>query len=279
MQLAKKQRSTKDETTKFLFRLRDGQCIESVLMRYEYGYSLCISSQVGCRMGCRFCASTLGGLVRNLTAGEMVQQVYAASKEASVRISHVVVMGCGEPFDNYDALLRFFSLMREEKGRGLSLRNITVSTCGLPHRIREFADCHVGVTLAVSLHAADDELRRQLMPGAARFSLDELLDACQYYTKETGRRVTFEYALIKGCNDGRDDAVRLVQRLRGMLAHVNLIPVNPVEERGLARSSPQRVREFAKVLEMGRIPVTIRREMGADIDGACGQLRNRYARA
>ena len=169
--------------------------------------------------------------------------------------------------------------MREEKGRGLSLRNITVSTCGLPHRIREFADCHVGVTLAVSLHAADDELRRQLMPGAARFSLDELLDACQYYTKETGRRVTFEYALIKGCNDGRDDAVRLVQRLRGMLAHVNLIPVNPVEERGLARSSPQRVREFAKVLEMGRIPVTIRREMGADIDGACGQLRNRYARA
>lgn len=273
------QRSSKanDFTEKYLLKLFDGQCVEAVLMKYSYGYSLCISSQVGCRMGCKFCASTLGGLVRNLSAGEMCGEVYAVERASGEKVSHIVIMGCGEPFDNYENLLRFFELIHAEQGKGLSLRNITVSTCGLVPKIREFAELDSAVTLAVSLHAPNDEIRKKTMKIAQAYSMKELLDACKYYTKKTNKRITFEYALMHGINDSPRDARELAARLQPILCHVNLIPINPVEECGMVRPSKNDIQAFMTVLEERHVPVTLRREMGTDIDGACGQLRHKAA--
>ena len=265
-------------TGKFLIRLSDGKAVESVLMKYKFGYSLCISSQAGCRMGCRFCASTLAGLERNLTAGEMVQQVYAVERKAGVNISHIVVMGCGEPFDNFEELLQFLRLIHHEEGKGLSLRNITVSTCGLVDRIRAFADLDMPVTLAISLHAPNDEIRKQIMRIAQAVSMDDLMDACRYYVEKTNKRITFEYILIRDVNDSTKCAHQLADRLKGMLCHVNLIPVNPVKECGFERPEPERIERFVKTLEQRHVPVTLRREMGKNIDAACGQLRAKAER-
>lgn len=267
-----------DGTGKFLIRLADGRAVESVLMKYRFGYSLCISSQAGCRMGCRFCASTLAGLDRNLTAGEMAQQVYAIEKEAGVVISHIVIMGCGEPFDNYESLLRFLELIHHTEGKGLSLRNITVSTCGLTEKIRAFADLDLAVTLAISLHAPNDIIRRKIMRIAQAVDMDDLLDACRYYIQKTNKRITFEYLLIEGINDSVRCAHELADRLSGMLCHVNLIPVNPVEECGFKRPKPRDIERFCQILEQRHVPVTLRREMGKNIDAACGQLRAKAER-
>ena len=264
-----------DGTAKFLLRMHDGKAVECVLMKYKFGYSLCISSQAGCRMGCRFCASTLGGLERSLTAGEMAAEVYTVERSENLSISHIVIMGCGEPFDNYDALLRFLELIHDEKGRNLSKRNITVSTCGLPNRIRQFADEGTGVSLAISLHAPNDEIRKKIMRVAEGVPMEKLMDAVRYYQAKTSDRVTFEYILIDGINDSDDNARELAELLKGMLSHVNVIPVNPVRECGFERPSEARIRRFMAVLEEKGVNVTRRREMGKNIDAACGQLRAR----
>ena len=265
-----------DGTQKYLFGLADGNVIESVLMRYHHGNSVCISSQVGCRMGCRFCASTIGGLIRNLTASEMLDQVYRIQELTGERVSNVVVMGTGEPLDNYDNLVRFVRILSDEKGQNISHRNITVSTCGIVPRIRQLADEGLGITLALSLHAPNDEKRRELMPIANRYSLEEVLPACQYYFEKTGRRITFEYSLVGGKNDGQEDARQLADLISGLNCHVNLIPVNPIKERDYVQSGKKVIGNFKNKLEKYRINVTIRREMGRDIDGACGQLRKSY---
>lgn len=268
--------SKTDGTEKYLFSLPDGNMIESVLMRYNYGNSVCISSQVGCRMGCRFCASTVDGLARNLTAGEMLAQVYAIERKIGARVSNVVVMGSGEPMDNYDHVVRFIRLLSDKDGLNISQRNITVSTCGLVPEIRRFADEKLQVTLALSLHAADDATRQRLMPIANRYALCDVLDACAYYFEKTGRRVSFEYSLVAGVNDTPAEAAKLIALLRHRKGHVNLIPVNPVVERSLKEPSLAAVHRFRDTLEKNGINVTIRKEMGRDIDGACGQLRRRY---
>lgn len=265
-----------DGTRKYLFRLNDGNTIESVLMRYRHGNSVCISSQAGCRMGCRFCASTIGGLARNLLPSEMLDQIYRIQASTGERISNVVVMGSGEPLDNYDNLLRFIRLLTEEGGLHLSQRNLTVSTCGLVPQLYDLAEERLQMTLAVSLHASNDEKRRELMPIAKKYSIDELLKACRNYFEKTGRRITFEYSLVAGVNDSREDALELAGLLKGMNCHVNLIPVNPVRERSFVRSTREAVENFKINLEKCGINGTIRREMGSDIDGACGQLRKRY---
>ena len=265
-----------DGTQKYLFGLADGNVIESVLMRYHHGNSVCISSQVGCRMGCRFCASTIGGLIRNLTASEMLDQVYRIQELTGERVSNVVVMGTGEPLDNYNNLVRFVRILSDEKGQNISHRNITVSTCGIVPRIRQLADEGLGITLALSLHAPNDEKRRELMPIANRYSLEEVLPACQYYFEKTGRRITFEYSLVGGKNDGQEDARQLADLISGLNCHVNLIPVNPIKERDYVQSGKKVIGNFKNKLEKYRINVTIRREMGRDINGACGQLRRSY---
>ena len=270
-------RTSKDgETTKYLFRLHDDRVIESVLMKYHHGNSVCISSQVGCRMGCKFCASTLGGLERNLTASEMLSQIYEIQRLSGERVSNVVVMGTGEPLDNFDNLLKFIQILTDEHGLNISQRNITVSTCGLVPKIRELADRQLQITLAISLHAPNDELRRTLMPVANKYSVKEIMEACHYYYEKTGRRITFEYSLVEGANDGEKEARELCQLIRGLNCHVNLIPVNPIKERNFRHSSMQFIQKFKNILEKNRIKVTIRREMGADIDAACGQLRKSY---
>lgn len=269
--------SEKDKTVKFLFRLSDGQMIETVFMRYSYGNSICISSQAGCRMGCRFCASTIGGLVRNLTASEMLEQVYSAMRIMGERISNIVVMGTGEPLDNFDNLVRFIRLISHEKGYNISQRNITVSSCGIVPKIYDLAKENLTITFALSLHAPTDEERRELMPIAHQYTLAETLDACRAYFDATGRRVTFEYSLVKGKNDSPEQAEKLAKLLRGMNCHVNLIPVNPIEEREFARSDNDSVAKFKLVLEKNSINGTIRRSVGSDIDAACGQLRRKYA--
>lgn len=270
-------RTSKDgETTKYLFRLHDARVIESVLMKYHHGNSVCISSQVGCRMGCKFCASTLGGLERNLTASEMLSQIYEIQRLSGERVSNVVVMGTGEPLDNFDNLLKFIQILTDEHGLNISQRNITVSTCGLVPKIRELADRQLQITLAISLHAPNDELRRTLMPVANKYSVKEIMEACHYYYEKTGRRITFEYSLVEGANDGEKEARELCQLIRGLNCHVNLIPVNPIKERNFRHSSMQFIQKFKNILEKNRINVTIRREMGADIDAACGQLRKSY---
>ena len=269
-------KSEKGDTEKFLFGLGDGNAIESVLMRYKHGNSVCISSQVGCRMGCKFCASTLGGLVRNLNASEMLEQVYAIQRISGERVSNVVVMGSGEPMDNFDNFVRFFTLLTNQDGQNISGRNITVSTCGLVPEIRKLAELDLSLTLAVSLHASDDTERKKIMPVANKYSIAEILDACREYFSKTGRRVSFEYSLIAGENDSAESAKKLALLLKGMGAHVNLIPVNPVKERDFKRSNVTNILNFQEILEKNGINATIRREMGADIDAACGQLRRSY---
>ncbi|MBS6516869.1 MAG: 23S rRNA (adenine(2503)-C(2))-methyltransferase RlmN [Clostridium sp.] len=265
-----------DGTRKYLFELEDGNVIESVLMRYKHGNSVCISSQVGCRMGCRFCASTLDGLERNLRPSEMLEQIYRIQRDTGERVSNVVVMGSGEPMDNYDNLLRFIHLLTDENGLHISQRNVTVSTCGIVPRIRQFAEEGLQVTLALSLHAPNDEVRKTLMPVANSFALKDVLDACHYYFEKTGRRLTFEYSLVKGVNDNLNEARALAELLKGQHGHVNLIPVNPIKEREFKQSDRKAIEEFKQYLEKRGINVTVRREMGRDIDGACGQLRKSY---
>ena len=265
-----------DGTRKYLFALEDGHVIESVLMRYAYGNSVCISSQVGCRMGCSFCASSLDGLERTLRASEMLDQIYRIQAMTGERISHVVVMGSGEPLDNYENLLRFIRILSGEGGLNLSQRNITVSTCGIAPAIRRLAEEGLSVTLALSLHAPDDRIRQTLMPIAKAYALSDVLEACRFYFKKTGRRLTFEYSLVKGVNDSLPDARALAALIRGQHGHVNLIPVNPVKERDYVQSDRRAVEAFQGCLEKNGVNATIRRELGRDIDGACGQLRKRY---
>ena len=270
------QTSRIDGTQKYLFRLADGNVVESVLMRYHHGNSVCISSQVGCKMGCRFCASTLDGWTRNLLPSEMLSQIYQIRRMTGERVSNVVVMGTGEPLDNYDNLLRFIRMLTDERGQNISQRNITVSTCGLVPEIRKLAEENLQITLALSLHAPNQQKREQLMPSARRYSLPEVLDACRYYFEKTGRRMTFEYSLVGGENDSQQDAEELSRLIGGLNCHVNLIPVNPIKERSYVQSDKKVTLNFKKKLEKYGINVTIRREMGRDIDGACGQLRKRY---
>ena len=265
-----------DGTRKYLFGLDDGNVIESVLMKYHHGNSVCISSQVGCRMGCRFCASTLDGLTRNLRPAEMLDQIYRIQRSTGERVSNVVVMGSGEPMDNYDNLVRFIRLLSDENGLNISQRNITVSTCGIVPKILKLADEGLSITLALSLHAPDDETRKTLMPIANSYSLSEVLPACKEYYKKTGRRLTFEYSLVQGVNDNLDEAKRLTALLKDMQGHVNLIPVNPIKERDFKQSNRDAIDAFRGYLEKHGINVTIRREMGRDIGGACGQLRKSY---
>lgn len=270
------QTSKIDGTQKYLFRLSDGNVIESVLMKYHHGNSVCISSQVGCKMGCRFCASTIGGWTRNLTPGEMLEQIYRIQAMSGERVSNIVMMGTGEPMDNYDNMLKFLHMISDENGLNISQRNITVSTCGIVPRMRQLADEKFQITLALSLHASTDEKRRELMPIANKYSMDEVLDACRYYYEQTGRRLTFEYSLVGGKNDTEEDARLLSQRIKGLNCHVNLIPVNPIKERDYRQSDKKVIDKFKNKLEKYGINVTIRREMGRDIDGACGQLRKSY---
>lgn len=265
-----------DGTEKYLFRLADGHVVESVLMKYKHGNSVCISSQVGCRMGCRFCASTLAGLERHLTAAEMLGQVYAIQRESGERVSNVVIMGTGEPLDNYDAAVRFIRLISDEKGLHISQRNITLSTCGLVPEIYRLADEHLQITLAISLHASSNEKRKSMMPIANKYSIEDLLKACRYYYDTNGRRLTFEYSLAGGVNDSPEDARALARLLKGFMWHVNLIPINPVEERDYVQSDRKSIVNFKNNLEKYGGNVTIRREMGRDIQAACGQLRRRY---
>ena len=274
--LVRVQTSKIDETSKFLFRLSDGNVIESVLMKYHHGNSVCISSQVGCRMGCRFCASTLDGLERGLKPSEMLDQIYQIQKWSKERVHNVVVMGTGEPLDNYDALLRFIHLLTCEGGLHISQRNLTVSTCGIVPNMRRLADEKLQITLALSLHASSQEKRKTLMPVANKYELSEVLDACRYYFAQTGRRITFEYSLVGGVNDSEEDARELTELVEDINCHINLIPVNPIKERDYVQSDTGAIQRFKNKLEKSGINVTIRREMGRDIDGACGQLRKSY---
>lgn len=266
-----------DGTKKFLYALADGNCVEGVLMRYHYGCTLCLSTQVGCKMGCRFCASTLDGCVRNLTAAEMLGQVQYANRtlENGERIHNIVLMGSGEPLDNYDQVVRFLRLVSHPDGLNIGLRHISLSTCGLVDAMRRFAQEGLPVTLSLSLHAPNDSIRRQLMPIANRYTIEETLEACRYYIEKTGRRVVFEYALVDGINASPACAEELAGRLRGMQCHVNLIPLNTVKERNLFGVTEAQVRAFLDVLEKRHISATRRREMGDDIEGACGQLRKK----
>ena len=265
-----------DGTMKFLFSLHDGNIVESVLMKYKHGNSVCISSQAGCRMGCRFCASTLLGLSRNLYPSEMLDQIYAIQKATGERVSHIVVMGTGEPFDNFEALCRMIEMISAPEGLNIGHRNITVSTCGIVPKIYEFADRNPQITLAISLHAPNDEMRRNLMPIANRYSMEELMKAARYYVDQTRRRITFEYSLVKGVNDRKEDAAQLTELVRGLNCHINLIPVNPIKERDFVQSDQNNVTAFKHMLERQHIQVTVRREMGRDISAACGQLRKGY---
>ncbi len=279
LKIVEVQESKLDGTRKFLFGLADGNVVESVWMKYKHGNSVCISSQVGCRMGCRFCASTLDGLERNLMPSEMLDQIYTIQRITGERVSNVVVMGTGEPMDNYDNLLKFLRILTDENGLNISQRNITVSTCGLVPEMRRLAEEKLQITLALSLHASTDEKRRELMPIANRYSIAELMDACAYYFEQTGRRITFEYSLVGGVNDTDEDAARLSHLAKPLCCHINLIPVNPIKERDFVQSEGARIQSFKNKLEKNRIAVTVRREMGRDIDGACGQLRRRHMEA
>lgn len=262
-----------DETRRYLLKLEDGNYIESVLMKYHHGYTICVSSQVGCAMGCRFCASTRNGKARNLSAGEIIGQVMTVQKDLGERISNIVMMGIGEPLDNYDEVLKFLEIVNHPSGLNIGHRHITLSTCGLVPKIKDLADRQLQITLSVSLHAADDETRSEIMPVNRRYSISQLMEACRYYIKNTNRRISFEYTLISGVNDNSAEAEKLLKLLHGMLCHVNLIPVNPVKETGFKQGSRAKIEEFQRILESGGISATIRREMGADISAACGQLR------
>jgi 23S rRNA (adenine2503-C2)-methyltransferase len=279
LEVAAVQRAEKGEAIKLLLRLSDGETVETVLLHHDYGSSVCVSSQVGCAMDCRFCASSRGGLVRNLTAGEMLGQVLEAQAAGERgRVSHAVVMGMGEPLANYEALVRFLRLLHAPEAFGMSYRNMTVSTCGLVPGIERLGGEGLPVTLAVSLHAPTDRLRSRLLPVNRKYPLDQLLAACAAYARRTGRRVTFEYALLAGVNDSPREARQLAERLAGGLGHVNLIPLNEVPESGFERSSRGQVEQFRSILAGAGIPVTVRREMGTEIKAACGQLRRRAGR-
>lgn len=270
------QESQIDGTKKYLFRLYDGNLIESVFMRYHHGNSVCISSQVGCKMGCRFCASTLNGCVRNLAPSEMLDQIYRIQNLTGERVSNIVIMGSGEPMDNYDNVVKFLGLINSDRGLNISQRNITVSTCGLVPRIKQLAELKLQITLAISLHAPNDELRKTMMPIAYTYSIEQIMDACRYYLSQTARRISFEYSLVKGVNDSPECARQLIKLVHGMNCHINLIPVNPIKERDYEQSEKNSIHNFKEILEKAGVNVTIRREMGRDIDGACGQLRQNH---
>ena len=271
--IEKKLVSVYDNTVKYLFRLNDGELIESVVMKYKYGYTICVSSQVGCRMGCNFCASGIAGFIRNLTPSEILSQIYVAQKDLSVRISHIVMMGVGEPLDNFDNVIRFLKMISDENGQNIGMRNISLSTCGVVTGIRKLMEEKLQLTLSVSLHAPNDEIRSRTMPVNNKWNIDTLLSACRDYIKATNRRISFEYAMISGVNDGDECAVELAQRLKGMLCHVNLIPVNSVKERDYRKSNRDRIVRFIKILEKHGINATVRRTLGSDINASCGQLR------
>ena len=271
--IEKKLVSLYDDTVKYLFRLHDGELIESVVMKYKYGYTICVSSQVGCKMGCKFCASGIAGFVRNLTPSEILSQIYTAQRDLGIRISHIVMMGVGEPLDNFDNVMKFLSLISDENGLNISMRNISLSTCGVVSGIYKLMEKKLQLTLSVSLHAPNDEIRSNTMPVNDRWNIDELIKACKDYIKVTNRRISFEYAMISGVNDSDECARQLGKRLKGMLCHVNLIPVNSVKERDYRKSSDNRIADFIKVLEKYGINVTVRRTLGSDINASCGQLR------
>lgn len=273
--VAKKQVSAADGTVKFLYALHDGDYIESVVMKYKYGYTVCVSSQVGCKMGCAFCASTLGGFKRSLTAGEILSQVYTAQRELEERVSHIVLMGMGEPLDNFDNVMRFIELVTDEKGLNLSMRNISLSTCGVVPKIEELMKKKLQLTLSISLHAADSGLRSKIMPINKKYDVDELLAVCRRYAAETSRRISFEYSMLAEVNDSDECARLLASKLRGMLCHVNLIPVNEVEESPFKPSSPERIERFTEILAGSGITATVRRKLGSDIEASCGQLRRK----
>jgi 23S rRNA (adenine2503-C2)-methyltransferase len=275
-EIARKQVSAKDGTVKYLWRLRDGHCVESVLMRYHHGNTVCISSEVGCAMGCAFCASTRGGLVRRLLPSEMLDQVLYTQLDSGLPVSNIVLMGIGEPLDNYDNVRRFLTLVNDPEGMNIGMRHISLSTCGLVEGIDRLAEENLQLTLSVSLHAPDDELRSRLMPVNRRYDVEALLSACRRYFEKTGRRISFEYAMIDGRNDTPEMAALLIRRLRGLPAHVNLIPLNRIEESPLQPSTRQAVLAFQQALEAAGITATVRRTLGSDIDASCGQLRKKY---
>lgn len=267
--------SSIDSTVKYLFRLNDGEFIESVIMKYKYGYTICVSSQVGCKMGCKFCASTLAGFKRNLTPSEIESQIHSAQKDLGIRISHIVLMGIGEPLDNYENVIRFLYNVNDKNGLNISMRNITLSTCGIVPRMYDLLNESLQITLTVSLHAPNDKIRSKSMPVNDKWCMDEVLNACREYVNKTGRRVSFEYTLINGVNDSNECAEELALRLKGMLCHVNLIPVNDVKERGNVRSTDEAINRFLSILKKRGINATIRRTLGSDINASCGQLRRK----
>ncbi|MBQ9929845.1 MAG: 23S rRNA (adenine(2503)-C(2))-methyltransferase RlmN [Oscillospiraceae bacterium] len=277
-EVVRKQESKKDGTIKYLWRLHDGNCVETVLMRYHYGNTVCISTEVGCAMGCAFCASTLGGLVRKLEPFEMLDQVLFTQVDSGLPVSHIVLMGIGEPLDNFDNVLRFLELVNSPDGMNISMRHISLSTCGLVPKIDELAKKKLQLTLSVSLHAPNDEIRSTIMPVNKAYPVEQLLDACRRYYAATSRRISFEYAMIDGVNDSEENAKELIRRLKGLPAHFNLIPLNHVEESPLKPSSRNAVARFQKLLEDGGIPATVRRTLGGDIDASCGQLRRKYTK-
>lgn len=268
-----RRQQSKDGTVKYLFRLPDGNCIETVLMRYSYGNTVCVSTQVGCRMGCRFCASTQGGRVRNLTAGEIANEVYAAARDTGERVSHIVLMGIGEPLDNFDHVMDFLSIISSPNGVNIGMRNISLSTCGLVPMIYKLAERHLGLTLSVSLHAPTDEMRSSMMPINDVYPVEQLIRACRDYQQETGRRVSFEYSMVNGVNDSPQTARRLAQLIKGMGAHVNLIPINPVDGSPYSATDAANVKRFQTLLTELGVNATVRRRLGTDISAACGQLR------
>ncbi len=275
-EVVRKQESKKDGTIKYLWKLSDGNCVETVLMRYRYGNTVCISTEVGCRMGCAFCASTLGGLVRRLEPFEMLDQVLFTQIDSGLPVSHIVLMGIGEPLDNFDNVMRFLELVNSPDGMNISMRHISLSTCGLVPKIDELAKRKLQISLAISLHGPNNELRSKVMPVNKAYPIEELLDACRRYYDTTGRRIHFEYAMIDGVNDTPACAKELLQRLKGLGAHVNMIPLNHVEESPLKPSSREAVARFQKILEDGGVTATVRRTLGGDIDASCGQLRRKY---
>jgi len=275
-EVVERYRSQDEDTNKFLFRYLDGNIIETVVMHYKHGNSICVSTQFGCRMGCSFCASTVNGMVRNMTSGEILGQILASRKAIGERISNVVLMGTGEPLDNFENVLKFIDTANADYGLNIGQRHITLSTCGLVPQIIRLADMDYQITLAVSLHAPNDRIRAGMMPIAKKYSIKEILDACRYYIEKTNRRITFEYALIKGQNNSPENASELADILKGMLCHVNLIPVNTVVEKGFSKPSQEEINAFSSILAKRGIETTVRREMGSDINAACGQLRRSY---
>ena len=276
--VVRRQESRKDGTIKYLWQLSDGNCVETVLMRYHYGNTVCISTEVGCRMGCAFCASTLGGLVRRLEPFEMLDQVLFTQVDSGLPISHIVLMGIGEPLDNFDNVMRFLELVNSAEGMNISMRHISLSTCGLVPKIDELAKRNLQLTLSVSLHAPNDGIRDTIMPVNKLYPSQELIDACRRYYEATSRRISFEYAMIGGVNDSRENAKELIRRMKGLPCHFNMIPLNHVEESPLKPSTREAVAAFQKTLEDGGIPATVRRTLGGDIDASCGQLRRKYTK-